>query len=56
MEIVIALMNLEGIVLNKMGRIKKDNYHMISGTCGILKNKNNNNNKSRNKLINTENI
>ena len=55
MEKDIALMDLEGTVQNEMGQIEKDKYHMISCTCGI-KEQNNNNNKSRNKLMDTENI
>ena len=31
----IALMDLEGVTLNEMGRIKKDKYCMISCTRGI---------------------
>ena len=35
MEKDIALMDPEGTVLNEMGHIEKDKYHMISCTCGI---------------------
>ena len=35
MEKDIALMDLEGIVLNEMGRKVKDKYCMISCTCEI---------------------
>ena len=34
MEKDIALMDLEGIALNEMGWIEKDNYCVISHICG----------------------
>ena len=49
----IALMDLEGITVNEMGRIERNKYHMISCTCGIYGI--NNNKKSSNRLIVTEN-
>ena len=39
MEKDVALMDIEGIVLNEMGRTEKDKYRMISHTCGIYRTK-----------------
>ena len=31
----VILMDLEGIILTEISQTEKDNYHMISLTCGI---------------------
>ena len=53
MGIDIALMDLE--YCTEGNRLNKDKYCMISCPCGILRNKIDNNDKSRNKLRDTEN-
>ena len=36
MPFVITWMDLEGIILNETSQSEKDEYHMISLTCGTL--------------------